>query len=88
MPKVKKREMTKLEATPYHENTKLACRLSGGLARRYFGWVRKPERRGGYIKRQALFRAFQFSCFRDWFYLFAVHSVFCLLYSVFLLTLL
>jgi len=39
MPKVKKREMTKLEATPYHENTK--------LARRYFGWVRKPERRGG-----------------------------------------
>ena len=48
--------MTKLEATPYHENTKLACRLSGGLARRYFGWVRKHERRGGYIEQQTLFR--------------------------------
>ena len=48
--------MKKLEATPYHENTK--------LARRYFGGVRKHEGRGGFIKRQVLFRAFQISCFR------------------------
>ena len=41
----------KHEATPYHENTK----------------VGRHERRRGYIERQALFRAFQISCFRDWF---------------------
>jgi len=41
MPKVEKREMTKHGANPYHENTKLARRLSGGLARHDFGGVRK-----------------------------------------------
>jgi hypothetical protein len=41
----------KREATPYHENTK------GG----------KHERGEGYRRQSALFRAFQVSCFRDWF---------------------
>jgi len=44
---------------------------------------RKHERRGAYIENHSLFRAFQFSCFRDGFLFFILYSVSCLLYSLF-----
>jgi len=37
--------------------------------------VRKHERRGVYLDTLALFRAFQFSCFRDWFLLWFLESL-------------
>jgi len=80
--------MKKSKATPYHENTKLACRLSGGPPEAgkacpavILAGYENTKEEGGYVEQSALFRAFQISCFRD--EVLGFYSVYCLLYPLF-----
>jgi hypothetical protein len=71
-----KREKRKVN----HESTKVPFDyapfdLAQGLRQDRRRHERKHERRGVYLDTLALFRAFQFSCFRDWFLLWFLESL-------------